>query len=118
MLHASFPHAPWWEGARRTRAERRHTAPRARPERKHGSSAPSERGRIPRCVLEYFTSSIQREMEAPPPTTRVCRGTILSRQQYLVDVEQWKFRDVRQLPENPMTGDQIAEWTAGIAVDG
>jgi hypothetical protein len=35
-----------------------------------------------------------------------------------VDVEQWAYVDVRTLPDNPMTDDEIAAWTAGIARDG
>jgi hypothetical protein len=57
-------------------------------------------------------------LSSPPPAERICRGTVLSRQQYLFDVDQLGFRDVRNEPDNPMTADQIATWTAGIALDG
>jgi hypothetical protein len=30
-----------------------------------------------------------------PPAERVCRGTLLSRTQYVVDVERWGYADGR-----------------------
>ena len=51
-------------------------------------------------------------------TERICRGPLLSRQQYLFDVEQAGFVDARSLAENPMTDGDIATWTAGIQSDG
>ena len=44
----------------------------------------------------------------------VCRGTILSREQYLADIECWGYRDARRLPEGTMTTAEIARWTAAI----
>jgi hypothetical protein len=40
-----------------------------------------------------------------------CRGTLLSRKQYRVDVEVWGFRDARLDPDVRMTERDIAEWT-------
>jgi hypothetical protein len=42
----------------------------------------------------------------------------LSRQQYLIDVEQWGYLDARALDDNPMSDEDIATWTAAIADDG
>ena len=39
---------------------------------------------------------------------------LLSRAQYLVDVEEWGYEDARLQPRSSMTPEQIAEWTAGI----
>jgi len=79
---------------------------------------PSERDRIPGWVLHELMQRLEQSLSAPLPAERVCRGTLLSRQQYLHDVEQQGFIDARALPENPMSDDQIATWTAGIANDG
>ncbi|MDQ3811736.1 MAG: hypothetical protein M3336_15755, partial [Chloroflexota bacterium] len=79
---------------------------------------PSERDRIPGWVMQDLLRRLSDSLSAPPPSERVCRGTVLSRQQYLIDVERWGYRDVRTRPENPMTPAQIAAWTAGIAQDG
>ena len=44
----------------------------------------------------------------------VCRGTLLSREQYLVDVEKWGYRDARLSPGGTMTTEEIKEWTAPV----
>jgi hypothetical protein len=45
---------------------------------------------------------------------RLCRGTLLSRAQYLVDVHGWGYTDARLQPFGVMTEEQVAEWSAGI----
>jgi hypothetical protein len=44
----------------------------------------------------------------------VCYGTLLSREQYLHDLHEWKYRDGRERPEGPMTREEIDIWTAAI----
>ena len=48
---------------------------------------------------------------------KICYGTIISRQQYLKDVEEWGYKDAR-LQRGTMSREEIAHWTAGIAQDG
>jgi hypothetical protein len=79
---------------------------------------PGERDRIPGWVMQDLVRRFESTLSAPPADERVCRGTVLSRQQYLVDVERWGYRDPRTRPANPMTDTDIAIWTAGIARDG
>ena len=79
---------------------------------------PGERDRIPAWVLHELLRRLRTCMSAPTLDERTCRGTLLSRQQYLVDVEQWGFEDVRLYPDNAMSETDIAIWTAGIAEDG
>jgi hypothetical protein len=79
---------------------------------------PSERERIPRWVLQTLSRRVENDLSTNPQTERLCRGTLLSRQQYLVDVTDWEFTDVRELDDNPMSHDDIQSWTAGIALDG
>jgi hypothetical protein len=45
---------------------------------------------------------------------RLCRGTLLSREQYIADIEQWGYRDPRLKPEGKMDSAAIAHWTAAI----
>jgi hypothetical protein len=45
---------------------------------------------------------------------RLCRGPLLSRAQYLVDVEQWNYVDARQVPLGTMTPEEIDVWTKAI----
>jgi hypothetical protein len=79
---------------------------------------PSERERVPNWVMQELTRRLQSSLSAPAPGERICRGPLLSRQQYLFDIEQRGYVDARSLPENSMTDDDIATWTAGIARDG
>jgi hypothetical protein len=79
---------------------------------------PSERERLPSWVMQDLLRRLETELSAPTPSDRVCRGTVLSRQQYLIDVQRWGYRDVRELPQNAMSEADIANWTAAIANDG
>jgi hypothetical protein len=45
---------------------------------------------------------------------RLCRGPLLSREQYLVDTERWNYFDARQVPLGTMTPEEIADWTKAI----
>ncbi len=75
---------------------------------------PGERDRIPAAIVRELLARLGPELETAAPDERVCQGTLLSRAQYLVDVGEWGYGDVRQGPEGTMTADQIAVWTAGI----
>jgi len=79
---------------------------------------PSDRSRIPAWVVEELTTRLATETTAPDATDKICYGTIISRQQYLKDINEWGYKDARLKPVGNMTADQIEEWTAGIAVDG
>jgi hypothetical protein len=78
---------------------------------------PSERQRVPGWVMHELMRRLQMSLSAPAPSQPLCRGTLLSRQQYLSDLD-WGFIDARARPENPMSDDDIATWTAGIRDDG
>src|SRR6266542_3949583 len=79
---------------------------------------PAERERVPSWLMHALLRRLEDTLSAPTPTERICRGTVLSRQQYLFDLEGLGYRDARSEPDNPMTADEIATWTAGIANDG
>jgi hypothetical protein len=44
----------------------------------------------------------------------VCAGTLLSREQYLHDVEQLGYVDGRLTPASTMTEQDVAVWTEAI----
>jgi hypothetical protein len=75
---------------------------------------PSERDRIPAGVVRDLTARLAAEMEEPAPGDPVCRGTILSRAQYLVDLDRHGLRDARRRPDGGMSPAEIAHWTAAI----
>jgi hypothetical protein len=74
---------------------------------------PSERSlAIPSWVMGELIERLQAEKGEPLSRNRVCRGTLLSRSQYRIDVENWGYQDARQLPSGSMTAEQVANWTA------
>jgi hypothetical protein len=79
---------------------------------------PSDRDRIPEWVMHELARRLTVSLSAPSPADPVCRGTLLSRQQYLIDVEQWGYIDARLRPDNAMSESDIETWTAAIAEDG
>ena len=72
---------------------------------------PAARDRIPAWVTAQLLGRLEREVAAPPDGERVCQGTLLSRSQYLVDVERWGFADPRLGPDGPMSARDVERWT-------
>jgi hypothetical protein len=75
---------------------------------------PGERALIPAPVIRELVNRLIAELEVPTRDSKVCQGTLLSRAQYLVDVDEWGYEDARQAPRGTMTPEQLAEWTAAI----
>jgi nucleotidyltransferase DUF2204 len=78
---------------------------------------PGERAQVPAAVVRELMGRLDAELTRPGPE-RVCQGTLVSRAQYLVDVEAWNYTDPRLAPEGNMTHAERERWTAGIADDG
>lgn len=78
---------------------------------------PSDRNKVPAWVVEDLTARIREETSAGDAADKVCYGTIISRQQYLKDISDWGYADARRV-HDVMSEEDIAHWTAGIAVDG
>lgn len=77
---------------------------------------PSERHRIPAQLLRDFSRRLEKEQNEPTDE-KICRGTLLSREQYLSDVEQAGYVDARELPIGSMTESEISDWTAAIEAE-
>lgn len=75
---------------------------------------PSERNRVPTWVMAELTERLRQETLREPPPTLVCAGTLLSREQYLPDVQQQGYRDGRIEPFGTMKPQEVREWTAAI----
>jgi hypothetical protein len=75
---------------------------------------PSERDRIPEWVMKDLTARLQQEMRTAPPTEKTCQGTLLSREQYLIDVQRWGLEDARNSNASSMTPQDVALWTEAI----
>jgi hypothetical protein len=79
---------------------------------------PSKRSQVPAWVMEELGERVAEETRRPDAKEKICYGTILSRQQYLTDVNQWGYKDARLRPLGNLTPEEIARWTTGIEVDG
>jgi hypothetical protein len=71
---------------------------------------PADAGRIPAGVLEGLLERVRNPVGST--AEKLCRGTILSRSQYLVDIEERGYRDARLEPLGAMSAKDIAHWTA------
>ena len=78
---------------------------------------PGERHKIPRRVMEELGGRLLAEAAAPAARGsadgQICLGTILSREQYLPDVQSWGYRDGR-LVNGHMSQAEAAIWTEAI----
>lgn len=79
---------------------------------------PSERHKVPDWVMRELMARLQAETEGPAPADPVCLGTLLSRAQYLPDVDVGGLEDGRAEPRGAMSVEEIALWTEAIARDG
>jgi hypothetical protein len=76
---------------------------------------PGERQRVPRRVMDHLLQRLAAEVAQPPAEDlHVCAGTLLSRQQYLHDVERLGYVDGRLTAASTMTPDDVAGWTEAI----
>jgi hypothetical protein len=73
---------------------------------------PADQDRIPANVVRDLAGRLLDPAEEG--SERLCRGTLLSRSQYLIDTEQWGYLDARLPPWGRMTPEQITHWTAAI----
>ena len=77
---------------------------------------PGERHRIPDWVMASLGNRLADETHRPaaPSDRNVCAGTLLSREQYLHDVQQAGYVDGRLTPASGMTERDVATWTQHI----
>lgn len=73
---------------------------------------PRHRDAIPAEVMKELCA--RASSPAAHGDDEVCQGTLLSRAQYLPDVERWGYRDARELDRCKMTSDEILTWTNAI----
>jgi hypothetical protein len=77
---------------------------------------PGERTKIPTAITDVLIDRLGDDKPAAGPD-RLCRGTLLSRKQYLVDVEEREFRDARLEQRVHMNAKDIEHWTKAIAAE-
>jgi predicted nucleotidyltransferase len=76
---------------------------------------PGERHRVPAWVMDALATRLAAEIRQPPvEDPHVCAGTLISREQYLYDVEQLGYVDGRLTPVSTMTAEDVDRWTRAI----
>jgi hypothetical protein len=71
---------------------------------------PQRRASVPDWLMAELTRRLRREQRQPPLRHAVCRGTLLSRSQYTIDVDRWGYRDGRLPPDGTMSQREIDLW--------
>jgi hypothetical protein len=79
----------------------------------YGFVYPTERHRVPRWVMDELIARLASDVGDDLTRGKTCLGTLVSRQQYLPDIDRQGFGDGR-LVEGVMTPAEIAAWTAAI----
>lgn len=79
---------------------------------------PGDAHRIPDRVIETLTGKLLQETAKPSGDDKLCRGPILSRSQYLIDIHTWGYQDARLEPAGNMNAEEIEKWTAAAKEDG
>jgi hypothetical protein len=73
---------------------------------------PGSRAVIPPSVLDALVGRLKAGNSSHETDPLLCRGTLVSRLQYLEDVERLGHIDARLVPHGGMSEAQIAHWTA------
>jgi hypothetical protein len=79
---------------------------------------PSERTLIPRSVLESLLLGLAAETADGRRIGQVCYGTLMSREQYLPDLQDWGYIDGRLDGRSRMTMDELRRWTEAALAAG
>jgi len=67
---------------------------------------PSDRAQIPDWVMRELGGRLSAGLDRPAQKERICRGTFLSRQQYLYELDNLGYADARELEVPDWRGDQ------------
>jgi hypothetical protein len=73
---------------------------------------PQKRNAIPKRVMTMLLDRAKAEQK--PEHVEVCRGTLLSREQYLVDLRERGYADARLPPHGDVSEEDIQRWTQAI----
>jgi hypothetical protein len=74
---------------------------------------PHEKSRAPHWVMLELMRRATRELHEDTGAQPVCGGTLVSREQFLADVNEWGYLDGR-LAAGSMNESEIAAWTQAI----
>jgi len=77
---------------------------------------PGTRASIPEWVLDDLVERLRHD-EPSAEEVKLCRGTLLSRSQYLHDVDDLGLIDARLEPVGSMTAEQTDRWTEAMRAE-
>jgi hypothetical protein len=82
----------------------------------YGFVYPGDRENVPPAVVRRLVERLETELGRPADTTELalCQGTLLSREQYLIDVARWGHEDARLRPDVGMDPEHLRIWTEAI----
>jgi hypothetical protein len=69
---------------------------------------------IPAAMMGALVDRLNTEDRFIRSSRKVCQGPLLSRAQYLVDIEQRGYEDARLAPRGNMTPEEIERWTMPV----
>jgi hypothetical protein len=75
---------------------------------------PGERAKVPQWLMLELMRRLKVETNSAPADEKICQGTVVSREQYLVDVNEWGYQDARLKPRGKMSAEEVAIWTDDI----
>jgi hypothetical protein len=78
---------------------------------------PGLRHQIPPRVMTTLMGRLQSELAPADGPDGLCQGTLISREQYLIDVGDWGYADARVQPRGAMSEADTELWTAAIFDD-
>ena len=73
---------------------------------------PDRRDVLPAGLMEDLAGRLARQ--TVEPDNRVCFGTLLSREQYLPDLDRYGYIDARVAPYGSLTPEEVRIWTDAI----
>ena len=80
---------------------------------------PAEASNVPGWVLRELLERAPKAFHSASDTDRICRGPLISRAQYLTDIEAWGYHDPRlNAHGGSMTQAEVVDWTEAIERDG
>lgn len=75
---------------------------------------PDSQSVVPRWVMDGLTHRLRQGRDGPSSSNgRTCFGTLLSRRQYEMAVNDWGYADARCPPVGLMTREEVDRWTRG-----
>jgi len=73
---------------------------------------PNRRSAVPVNIMRALAKRLEQEQHSE--NIRVCRGTLISREQYLVDLDERGYQDARRAPWGTVSDEDVALWTDAI----